>query len=351
MRLIKARVRSFQSFSDTGELEFTEGINLLIGQNNAGKSALLRALLPAIPDDRHRTPEKWEQFRLPVPEISLTVDVSGTEIRDWILRSNKAQHFPVTMDQNQDVNRFMDEIFQRASLPIRVTRTPSLGFSAPYPSHQIFVLTPGQKCSAFLVPTNGDLAIQPVRGSAEDALPGLLWDAWRRELFYFAAERMTIGQAPPGYANRLQPNAGNLPNVLHTLIGERGDVFRQLIRHLQEVFPTVGNISVRTMPENKNLEVLVWPTEEMKRVELSFSLNSSGTGVAQAIALLTAIMTIDKAVIIIDEVNSFLHPAAVKAFLRILQTRYTQHQYIISTHSPEVIGEVDPIGWTGIGGS
>ncbi len=75
---------------------------------------------------------------------------------------------------------------------------------------------------------------------------------------------------------------------------------------------------------------------------LSFPLNSSGTGVSQVIALLTAIMTVDNAVLIIDEISSFLHPAAVKALLRILQTEYAHHQYIISTHAPEVIGFSNP---------
>jgi hypothetical protein len=190
-------------------------------------------------------------------------------------------------------------------------------------------------------PDNGELTIQ-AQNRPDDTLPGLLFEAWNRDMFYFAAERMTIGEAPSGYAARLQPNAGNLPNVLHTLRNERGDVFSKLINRLQEIFPTVGNLSVRTRPENNQLEVRVWPTEAMERVELSFPLNSSGTGVSQAIALLTAIMTIDSAIIIIDEINSFLHPAAVKALLRILQTQYTQHQYIISTHAPEVIGLSNP---------
>ena len=53
-------------------------------------------------------------------------------------------------------------------------------------------------------------------------------------------------------------------------------------------------------------------------------------------------MTIDNAIVIIDEINSFLHPAAVKALLRILQTQYTQYQYIISTHAPEVISFSNP---------
>ncbi|TGQ12191.1 MULTISPECIES: AAA family ATPase [unclassified Mesorhizobium] len=48
------------------------------------------------------------------------------------------------------------------------------------------------------------------------------------------------------------------------------------------------------------------------------------------------------AIFVIDEINSFLHPAAVKTLLRILQTQYYQHQYIISTHAPEVIGFSNP---------
>jgi hypothetical protein len=53
-------------------------------------------------------------------------------------------------------------------------------------------------------------------------------------------------------------------------------------------------------------------------------------------------MTLDSAVFIIDEINSFLHPAAVKNLLRILQSQYNHHQYIISTHAPEVIGFSNP---------
>jgi predicted ATPase len=343
MRLTKARIQGFQSFSDTGEVEFAEGINLVIGQNNAGKSALLRALLPALTDDRHRTPEKWETFRLRMPETTLTIDASGAEIHDWVLRSGAQHAFPVTAMQVRDVIPAMREFFQRPSLPISVVRMPNGAFSATYPSHQLFQPVPGmQLACAVVTPDNGALAMRP-EFSAADTLPGLLWDAWQRDMFYFVAERMTIGEAPHGYAVRLLPNAGNLPNVLHNLSSERGDVFEHLIHHLREVFPTVGNLSVRTKPDGNNfLEVRVWPTESKARVELSFPLNSSGTGVSQVIALLTAIMTIDKAVIIIDEINSFLHPAAVKALLRILQTQYTQHQYIISTHSPEVIGFSNP---------
>jgi predicted ATP-dependent endonuclease of OLD family len=44
--------------------------------------------------------------------------------------------------------------------------------------------------------------------------------------------------------------------------------------------------------------------------------------------------------IAIDEPNSFLHPDAARTLIRILK-QHPQHQYIITTHSPEVIAEAD----------
>ena len=138
MRLIKARIKGFQSFGDSGDIAFLEGVNLVIGQNNAGKSALLRALLPELPDDRHRKPEKWQSHELPKPEVALTIDVSGAEIRDWALRSGSQQHFPLPLEQSRNCDAFMKEFFEHPSLPISVTRTPGTVFSAPYPSYQLF---------------------------------------------------------------------------------------------------------------------------------------------------------------------------------------------------------------------
>jgi energy-coupling factor transporter ATP-binding protein EcfA2 len=343
VKLRRARVRGFQSFSDSGVIQFSDGINLIIGQNNAGKSAFLRALLPVLPDDRHRTPEKWETFRLALPEIDLTIEASGAEIRDWVLRSGAEQFVPAPIINPHTIFDFMQHFFGRPNFSISVTRRPNVGFSSDYPTHRLFSLAESEnrRLSASVTPNNGELMIG-LRSDGRDTLPTLIDAAWQREMFYFASERMTIGKAPHGYADRLLANASNLPNVLQTLGSERGDVFQRLVDHLREVFPTVANLSVRTEPQQNQLEVRVWPTERMERVELSFPLNSSGTGVSQVIAMLAAIMTIEHAIIIIDEINSFLHPAAVKALLRILQTQYTQHQYIITTHAPEVISFSNP---------
>ena len=121
------------------------------------------------------------------------------------------------------------------------------------------------------------------------------------------------------------------------LQGERGDVFAQIVGNIREIFPTIGNMSVTTTKKNE-FEIMMWPTERMERTELAFSLDNSGTGVSQVVAILTVTAMFTQAIIVIDEINSFLHPAVAKSLLRIAQTRYNRHQYIITTHSPDVIG-------------
>jgi hypothetical protein len=123
------------------------------------------------------------------------------------------------------------------------------------------------------------------------------------------------------------------------LQGENVGLFRRLIEHTREIFPTVASISVTTLGED--LEIRVWPTENMDRSEWGFPLDNSGTGVAQVLSILTVMMTLEEATIVIAEINSFLHPSAAKSLLSIIQTYYSHHQYLISTHSPEIISNAD----------
>ncbi len=44
MRIAKIKIRNYKSFRESGELEFTSGFNIIAGQNNTGKTALLEAL-------------------------------------------------------------------------------------------------------------------------------------------------------------------------------------------------------------------------------------------------------------------------------------------------------------------
>jgi len=55
MFLAKFRLYNYKSFRDSGWLEFKAGINIIVGQNNSGKTALLEALRLNFEDVPHRS--------------------------------------------------------------------------------------------------------------------------------------------------------------------------------------------------------------------------------------------------------------------------------------------------------
>ena len=332
------RIVGFQSFGDSADIVFADGINLIVGPNNPGKSSILRALIPALADDRHRNAERWEFALLPPPMIELTIEVSGLELRRELFQAPHADS-PVP-ENSTDPAELPERIFAEKRVELELIHRPNIPFSSNYPSHRKFVFTEGIRFATRATAVDGTLFYRRVR-SDDDGLPVIAYRLWQKEMFYFSAERMNIGECPPSHVTRLAPDASNLPAVLFTLNGDRGDLYDTIVRHLREIFSTVGNLSVRPTPNNQ-VEIRVWPTEARSQVDLSFPLRQSGTGIAQVISILTAVLTVEDAVIIVDEINSFLHPAAVKSLLRILQTHYPHHQYIISTHAPEVISFSNP---------
>lgn len=60
-------------------------------------------------------------------------------------------------------------------------------------------------------------------------------------------------------------------------------------------------------------------------------------------AILCVVLTSEfPRVIIIDEPNSFLHPSAARKLIEILRRDFSEHQYVISTHSSEIIRTANP---------
>lgn len=90
----------------------------------------------------------------------------------------------------------------------------------------------------------------------------------------------------------------------------------------------------------------------VSRPGVDVPLNDSGTGISQVLALLYVAVTAPAPrIIVIDEPNSFLHPGAAKKLIAIL--RRLSHQYLVTTHSPEILNSADPevvllVRWDGL---
>ncbi|QDZ08493.1 AAA family ATPase [Sphingomonas panacisoli] len=174
------------------------------------------------------------------------------------------------------------------------------------------------------------------RVGGPDNLAQLFSGQASENFFYFDAQRLNVGRGPWESPERLLSNARNLPTVLAHLQGARRPVFDLIERLAIDVLGGIDRITVARRQNDD--EILIWPERSATYEELAFGLNESGTGVGQLLAIITALVTSDQAVMVIDEINSFLHPAAVKKLINLLRSEYSHHQYIISTHSADVIG-------------
>jgi AAA domain, putative AbiEii toxin, Type IV TA system len=134
-----------------------------------------------------------------------------------------------------------------------------------------------------------------------------------------------------------------IPEVLSVLQGNNPSLFASFNKYVRQIFPTVFQVSVRNV-ENNQLEVIVWTENPVsQRDDLAVPLAESGTGVGQVLAILYVVLTSQfSRTILIDEPNSFLHPAAARKLVEILKVDFPQHQYIVATHSPEIIRTADP---------
>lgn len=347
MRILSAELHDYLSFRDCPPIEFREGINLVVGVNNSGKSALLKALNPILPAQANRSEARFQNIELPLPRVTLNIKTNGKRFEQISLELGSIV-IPIEPGVNGDT--YGADFLRKPSLAIPMLHHGNGAISRMYPGHGLFsapipdingysALSEGAR---FARNDNADLVFVEQQHTKDDSIPEFLLAIYRRDMFYFSAERLNVGESPYQDAKRLSHNADNLAAVLATLQGSKGSTFDRLKQHLKGIFPTFGNLSVRPKPGSNLAEIVIWPTEAMDEPELGFPLSESGTGVGQVLAILSVVMTTTESVIIIDEINSFLHPGAVKTLLRLLQTEYSQHQYIISTHSPEVISFSNP---------
>ncbi len=344
------RIFNYKCFEETVECCLKPGFNLVVGANNVGKTALLEALSSQFPPKPHRKLGRPREYPLdPESAVEMTVTLTGEECRRALVSGGNA-FVPVRYDSDRTVQAqaFLNTLFEATEVPITFRRNHggqvSLNIVPRHPAFRGMDLE-CRFAQEFQVLSGHDLRLtRPVDAErAVESFVARIVNYFVSSIYSFKAERLNIGESAYGPNEILMPHAGNLPEVLSGLQGRNPTRFKRLSDYVRSVFPNVEAITARPKTGQSNkVEVSIWNyNPDLERDDLAMPLSECGTGVGQVLAILYVVLTSDTPrCIIIDEPNSFLHPGATRKLMGILAI-HPRHQYIIATHSPEVIRAID----------
>lgn len=74
-----------------------------------------------------------------------------------------------------------------------------------------------------------------------------------------------------------------------------------------------------------------------KKLNRQIPLHQVGAGIGEIIYLLSSALGVENSLILLDEPSVNLHPPLMRALMRILQNAENNNQFVIITHSPEVV--------------
>lgn len=346
MKLTSIRLKNYKCHLDTGELPLGDRFTVIVGQNSAGKTALLEALNPGtFRNLPHRTPKRgpFPQVTNPQSEIEYATSLSGKELEHALLTGGGQVWIP-TPHGNANltvVRSFLSDLFAKGEISFRLSHPANAGWVSQYPSHALFA-DASNRTAVRLDVNNDRQGWTATNIGSGDGLSGTVQQLLATSIYVFRAERMNVGQSGIGDTPILSPDASNLPSVLLQLPRSPAahDRYLSLIR---EIFPSIYRVAARPINANTALVEIIMNDSESGSASpgIDVPLSETGTGISQVLALIYVAVTAETPrIIVIDEPNSFLHPGAAKKLLTIL--KQFDHQYIISTHSAELIRVADP---------
>ena len=377
MWITKIKINNYKSYLDTPEVELSKGINIVVGQNSAGKTALLEVIAGNIKyngflniETKPRTSsQKNEDYRFKdAAEVEIDVNVETLQmlvadhnktnkvyLRDSLLgffdMKSEEEFFWTTgyFDEKSsritrkhiNVDTLIKEIDNKLragvhlGLSIPERRTDIKGIYDQYEKLSgnkdliSLSLFPDMEADYFW----GDYA-NIIKMPSDNELSEIIKKEFLENRIYKFDIHRTVRAKGKNEKNRqLLPDCSNLADVLSNLQADPTK-FKEFKNTFKSIFPNIKDISIDN--DAGIPEIRIW-LPQSERLDLTISLDECGTGIGQVMAMLYVIIQSDEPkVIIIDEPNSFLHPSASRKLMGIIK-QYEQHQYIISTHSPELI--------------
>jgi len=354
MYLSAFRLTNYKSFADSGVLHFQPGFNVIVGQNNAGKTALVEGLSQHFTSHPHRSEATLPRITTELDPKSVSfalVELAEHELEEYLLDQVQPYVFRVAAPNEMNPSQVVLSVVNREIAFLlyvwRMTDETTSAVRGSFFAEEFGARPSAQNGQQFTYSneTNDFVHSGPSNSGTKPLLGDRLAERFARGVFTFRAERMNVGRGQYGPDITLASDASNLPTVLGNLQSNR-ERYRRYNAAVSTVFPEIKQVGVVHNTQGgspSSIEIRVWTIDPVsEREDLSIPLTESGTGISQVLAILYVVLTAAyPQTIIIDEPQSFLHPGAARKLIEVLK-QYPTHQYILTTHSAGVIVAAEP---------
>ena len=321
MRITDLKLTNLRAI-ETAELRFQPGFNLIVGENGAGKTTVIEALAVCL--------------------------------SEYVRRYNRDGDFRPFGEEDVRVNADALDVecgFERGGQRCRFVLHRPRGQSATTPGRTGFV--GGQP------PIDPDtVEFRYADPGADEGKPLGVWYSTNRSVHKETWPRETVGGRSRAYEGALSDREVQLGyfaawvKVLQMLGSKRSPQALTAVQHaVRRFLPGYGNLRLggaddNTLMIDKNgMSLAVRQLSHGERGTLAIVLdlarrlghaNHRGPGKPAREAGEAG------AVVLIDEIDLHLHPKWQREIVRKLTETFPRCQFIATTHSPQVIGEVEP---------
>lgn len=339
-----ANVRAIES----AEFSFKPGFNLIVGVNGVGKSTVLDVLrtsmshlLPLTGGSRAK-PFSFEvtdiRSDFPFLDVTVTASVGGEEFQ----HTSRKWRERIAADDTQNLDRLRREILESTRLRERA-RTLLRELEGSFKVEDTHVLSRPE-------------AEFRVAAGTEQGRPNCIYFATNRSVIERAApaKGKSAGGVAAAYASGLVARSWQLRQFAQwmraqmVLAAERS-VAAQHIKALRTAvrgfLPSYDNLR----PDEDGSQLLI----DHDGAVLEVSLLSDGERGVLAMVLdlarrlsqanpeMNDPLSQGSAIVLIDEIDLHLHPGWQRKIMRRLSDVFPQCQFIATTHSPQVVGEIE----------
>jgi energy-coupling factor transporter ATP-binding protein EcfA2 len=313
MPLQSFEVQRFQSYDAPQRIELHRHLTFVAGENDVGKSGLLRAMRIPVQEQRGAREGFQISYAWELPAGELVSDLGASpeteRFRQWIT-SSETRHVVLT------------ERAGAGDVSVQQLRPARIGL----PELDTFVdFTEGNAVWRGGEHHDGTEGIASVLRGARAAA---------RRIAFITPRRIDLDPRSVSTQTTLAPDARNLTDVLFTAkSNDPTGVFEQLVEFMRGAFPRIRTVTVQM---REGTPVMGEPTVIYEGGR-TVTLAQCGSGVEQLLALGLLVLTASEPrLILVDEPQAYLHPHAERSLMRLID-QHREHQFVVATHSHQLL--------------